>query len=84
MSQPQPRLTSVMGVAGALLASLESDEVVDVLIGEFSWDVAFQALSLLRGDEADRAFARCWERLVLGRIASEVEPITHTWLTDGV
>lgn len=60
-----PRLTSVMGVARALLVTVEERETVDVLVAEFGWDVTFQALALLRGDEAGRAFGMAWEHLVV-------------------
>ncbi|MBW3621005.1 MAG: hypothetical protein KY461_12225 [Actinobacteria bacterium] len=67
-----PRLTSVMGVARALLATVDEQETVDVLIAEFGWDVAFQALALLRGDEAGRAFGLAWQHLVLDALGAEL------------
>lgn len=66
-----PRLTSVMGVARALLVTLGVEDTVDVLVAEFGWDVAFQALALLRG--AEEAFARCWEVLLTGPVARELD-----------
>lgn len=60
-----PRLTSVMGVARALLTTVDEPEAVEVLIAEFGWDVTFQALALLRGESAARAFGLAWEHLVL-------------------
>lgn len=54
------RLTSVMGVAKALLSTLDVDDAVEILIAEFGWDATFQALSLLRGAEAERAFDVSW------------------------
>lgn len=67
-----PRLTSVMGVARALLVTVDERETVDVLIAEFGWDVTFQALALLRGDEAARAFGFAWEHLVVDDLGSEL------------
>ncbi len=64
-ASPQPiRLTSVMGVARALLATFDPHEAVEVLIIEFGWDVSFQALLLLRGEEAERALLQTLELLV--------------------
>jgi hypothetical protein len=70
-----PRLTSVMGVARALLATVDEQESVEVLIAEFGWDVAFQALSLLRGDAAARAFGLAWEHLVTSGVSQELRDI---------
>lgn len=67
-----PRLTSVMGVARALLATVDVTETVEVLIAEFGWDVSFQALALLRGDEATRAFGLAWEHLVTDELATDL------------
>ena len=66
------RLTSVMGVARALLATISIEDAVDILIGEFGWDATFQACSLLRGEDAADAFAACWVRLLTEPIASEL------------
>lgn len=60
-----PRMTSVMGVARALLATIDVEEAVEVMVSEFGWDMSFQALSLLSGPEAGLAFAACWERLLI-------------------
>lgn len=65
MTDNQPRLTSVMGVARALLLTVATREAVTVLIEEFGWDLAFQALSLLRGDGSDIAFGLAWEHLLI-------------------
>jgi hypothetical protein len=73
-SQPL-RLTSVMGVARALLATVEIHEAVEVLVAEFGWDVTFQALALLRGPEVDVAFATCWESLLLADLEDQLQDI---------
>lgn len=67
-----PRLTSVMGVARALLATVGEAETVEVMVAEFGWDVSFQALALLRGDEAGRAFGLAWEQLLTADLAREL------------
>jgi hypothetical protein len=72
MQQRPLRLTSVMGVARALLATISTEDAVEILVGEFGWDATFQACSLLRGDDAADAFAVCWLRLVTDPIASEL------------
>lgn len=69
------RLTSVMGVARALLATISVEDTVDVLIVEFGWDAAFQACALLRGPDADAAFATCWLRALTDPIASELRHV---------
>lgn len=73
------RITSVMGVARALLATLDREETVEVLMAEFGWDAAFQALSLLQGPEAEQAFALVWERLVTDAISDELRAVS--WRT---
>ena len=72
------RLTSVMGVARALLATVSTEDAVEVLVGEFGWDAAFQACALLRGDDAADALAVCWLRLLTDPIASELGPGPRT------
>lgn len=79
MDRPMPRLTSVMGVARALLATLDASETVDVMVVEFGWDATFQALSLLRGDGAAEAFGQAWERLVTEPLERDLEEIAVTW-----
>ena len=71
------RLTSVMGVARALLATFDPHEAVEVLVIEFGWDVTFQALLLLRGHDAERALLLTMERLVTDRVAEELHGLEH-------
>jgi hypothetical protein len=73
---PKPlRLTSVMGVARALLSTVDVHEAVEILVAEFGWDVTFQALALLRGPETDLAFGACWELLVTGPLEDQVRDL---------
>lgn len=70
---PEPvRLTSVMGVARALLATFDPVEAVEVLVIEFGWDVTFQALVLLRGGDAERALLLTLEQLLTDDLAAEL------------
>ena len=69
------RLTSVMGVARALLATISTADAVEILVGEFGWDATFQACALLRGPDAEDAFALCWQRLVTEPIAVELRHV---------
>lgn len=46
-----------------------------MLIVEFGWDVAFQASGLLRGPDADDAFATCWLHVLTDPIASELRHV---------
>lgn len=66
------RLSSVMGVARALLGTFDAHEAVEVLVIEFGWDVTFQALLLLRGDDAERALLLTLERLLTDELASDL------------
>lgn len=76
------RLTSVMGVARALLATFEPHEAVEVLIIEFGWDVSFQALLLLRGDQAERALLLAMERLLTDELAEGLEELGRSTQHD--
>lgn len=82
MDRSLPRLTSIMGVARALLATVTAEEAVEVLVAEFGWDASFQALSLLRGDDADAAFLLTWEHLAFGPVEQELRDLrwtTRSW-----
>lgn len=83
MDDTTPRLTSVMGVARALLATIEVREAVTVLVVEYGWDVAFQALALLRGEHATEAFGAAWELLVTEPVARDLDSSSHAWLQEG-
>lgn len=69
----EPRLTTVMGVSRALLATVGSTDAARVLVDEFGWDAAFQGLALLRGDAASEAFGAVWSSLVLDVTAAAVD-----------
>jgi hypothetical protein len=71
--QPAPRLTAVLGLARALLETVEVDEAVEILVHEFGWDLAFQSLALVRGPLGAAAFATAWQMLVLGPVRAEIE-----------
>lgn len=77
MSAPSEpiRLTSVMGVARALLTTFDAHEAVEVLVIEFGWDVTVQALLLLRGDDAERALLLALERLLTDPFSDEVREL---------
>ena len=70
-----PRVTSIMGVARALLSTVDERETVEVLVAEFGWDLTFQALALLRGEHAEKAFALAWEHLVTADIAADLDDL---------
>lgn len=50
--EPAPRLKSVSGVARALIATVGVDEAVGILVSQFGWDIAFNALARLEDPEA--------------------------------
>lgn len=58
-----PRLTSIAGVARALIATVGVEEGVAILTAQFGWDVAFSALARLEGQEACQAMWVTLERL---------------------
>ena len=76
------RLTSVMGVARALLATISVAEAVDILIVEFGWDATLQACALLRGPEAHEAFGHCWQRLVTDPFSQELRSLLPPLSTE--
>lgn len=79
--QQQPiRLTSVMGVARALLSTFEPHEAVEVLEIEFGWDVTFQSLLLLRGDDVEQALLLTLERLLTNPMSEELRDLS--WRTS--
>lgn len=85
-ASPKPsepiRLTSVMGVARALLATFDPHEAVEVLIIEFGWDVTFQALLLLRGEQAEHALLLSMERLLTDRLVDELGELDRSARQD--
>ncbi len=74
MSAPAPRLTAVIGLSRALLDTLGAREAAEVLVNEFGWDLAFQALALVRGDGTDEAFGLVWQQLVFDQLREDVRP----------
>jgi hypothetical protein len=65
------RLTTVMGVARAVLATVGAPAAVPALLDEYGWDRSFQALALLRGDDAEEAFGLVWQALLLDSVGDE-------------
>lgn len=61
--QPIPRLTSVTGVSRALLTILGTEEAMRVLIAQFGWDVAFNAVARIEGTQGAAALWRAVETL---------------------
>ena len=62
--QSQPRLSSISGVARALIATVGVDDAVTILTTQFGWDTAFIALARLEVPEAATALWRATEQLV--------------------
>lgn len=69
------RLSSVMGVARALLGTFAPREAVEVLLLEFGWDVTFQSLVLLRGEDAEQALLLTLEHLLTEDVAHDLDRI---------
>ena len=79
MTRRPLRLTTVMAVARAILATVSPREAVDVMIAEFGWDATFQACALLRGEDAREAFGHAWSHLLTGPIRHEMQ--RSDWLS---
>ncbi len=77
MDGPAPRLVALLGVARAMLSTLGPRDALSMLLAEFGWDATLQLLALLRGDEAAAAFGMCWEQLLLGPLARDLDSQTH-------
>lgn len=77
MDRPPPRMTAVLGVARAMITTLGPRDAVVVLLAEFGWDATFQALAMLREDDAREAFGLVWQQLLLGPIEGELDTRTR-------
>ncbi|MBW3561453.1 MAG: hypothetical protein KY437_03055 [Actinobacteria bacterium] len=73
MNRPVPRLTAVLGVTRAMIATLGARDAVTVLLAEFGWDATFQALAMLRDEHAQEAFGLVWQQLLFGPIEGELD-----------
>jgi hypothetical protein len=60
----QPRLSSISGVARALIATVGVDDAVTILTTQFGWDTAFVALAQLDTPEGATGMWRAAEQLV--------------------
>ena len=60
----QPRMSSITGVARALIATVGVDDAVHILTTQFGWDTAFVALAQLELPEAGPALWKATEQLV--------------------
>lgn len=67
-----PRLTTLMGVARALMATLDDRDVVRILVAEYGWESSFLAMAMMKGDDASRVFGRLWEELLAEHVRDEV------------
>lgn len=70
---PQPRVTTVMGVARVVLATVPAATAAEVLVDEFGFDATFQALALLSGDEAKRAFGEVWTGVLTAPLQADLD-----------
>ena len=71
MERPrQPRLSSISGVARALIATIGVDDAVTILTTQFGWDTAFIALARLEAPEAGTALWKATEQLLRDDIAA--------------
>jgi hypothetical protein len=66
-----PRLTTIMGVARAVVASVGPRAGARALVDEFGWDAAFQALALQRGDTSNAAFGAVWVALLVDDVDAQ-------------
>lgn len=71
MERPQqPRLSSISGVARALIATIGVDDAVTILTSQFGWDTAFIALARLDVPEASTAMWKATEQLLCDDLAA--------------
>lgn len=61
--ESSPRLTSIAGVSRALMATVGVEDTVRILVAQFGWDTAFNALARLDGPDAGKALWRAVEAL---------------------
>lgn len=66
----QPRLSSISGVARALIATVGVDDAVVILTTQFGWDIAFIALAQLDSPEASTALWKATQQLVIDDLAA--------------
>jgi hypothetical protein len=64
-------VTTLMGVARLVLISVGAPTAVRTLLDEYGWDRTFQALALLRGEEAATAFGLVWQTLLLDVVTDD-------------
>lgn len=69
--EPAPRLTSIAGVARALIATVGVDDAVTILVGQFGWDTTFAALARLECPEASVAMWRSVELLARDELPTD-------------
>lgn len=65
-----PRLTSIAGVARALIGTVGVEEATGILIAQFGWDVTFSALAHIENTDACAALWVALEQLVSDDIAN--------------
>lgn len=82
MAEP-PRLTTVMGVARAVLATVPPTVAARALREEFGWDATVQALAVLPGPGAREAFEHTWSSLVLDPLDRELPETVRGGLSGG-
>jgi hypothetical protein len=63
-----------MGVARALIAILEDQDVIRILVAEYGWDASFLAMAMMKGEDAQRVFGRLWEELLAEHMRNQVNP----------
>ena len=68
--QRQPRLSSISGVARALIATVGVEDAVTILTSQFGWDTAFIALARLEVPEATAALWQATEQLLCDDLTS--------------
>lgn len=66
----QPRLSSISGVARALIATVGVEDAVMILTTQFGWDTAFIALARIEAPEAAVALWTATEQLLIDDRAS--------------
>lgn len=55
-----PRLSSITGVSRALISTLGVEDAISILISQFGWDTAFNAVARIEGEDGEEGL---WQAL---------------------
>lgn len=62
-----PRLSSITGVSRALISTVGVEDAVGILISQFGWDTAFNAIAAIEGVDGEQGLWQALSVLTAGR-----------------